>query len=50
MSKTTNDTSVAAGRRLRCLMNIRALRSMTQPGKNPLQAVRYAGYDGVQFV
>lgn len=50
MTKTINGTSVAAGRRLRCLMNIQALQSMTQLGTNPLQAVRYAGYDGVQFV
>jgi hypothetical protein len=31
-------------------MNVQALQSMTQLGKNPLQAVRYAGYDGVQLV
>jgi len=31
-------------------MNVQALQSMTHLGKSPLQAVRDAGYDGVQFV
>lgn len=50
MAKASNDVSVAAGRRLRCFMNVQALQSMTHLGKKPLQAVRDAGYDGVQFV
>lgn len=50
MTKTSKDTNASTGRRLRCFMNLLALQSMTQLGKNPLQAVCDAGYDGVQFV
>lgn len=35
--------------RLRCFMNIKALDGLSQ-GLHPLQAIREAGYDGVQFV
>ncbi|MGH9586147.1 MAG: hypothetical protein ACRD3F_04300 [Acidobacteriaceae bacterium] len=49
MTKTSEDTNVAAARRLRCFMNLGALGSMTQLGPEALQAVRHAGYDGVQF-
>jgi sugar phosphate isomerase/epimerase len=49
MTSSSNDATVAAGR-LRCFMDVQALQSMTQAGKNPLQAVRDAGYDGVQLV
>lgn len=51
MTKTSKDNKLAAATRLlRCFMNLQALQSMTQLGSDPLQAVRYAGYDGVQFV
>jgi sugar phosphate isomerase/epimerase len=35
--------------RLRCFMNLQALADMAQGKANPLQAVREAGYQGVQF-
>lgn len=50
MTKTINDASVAAGPRLRCFMNLLALQSMPQLGKNQLQAIRDAGYHGIQFI
>jgi sugar phosphate isomerase/epimerase len=36
--------------RLRCFMNIQALDSMPQKPANSLEAVRDAGYEGVQFI
>lgn len=50
MIKTSNDVVVGAGPRLRCLMKVLALHSMTQLRKNPLPAARDAGYSGIQFI
>lgn len=49
MTRTSKDTNVTSARRLRCFMNLGALQTMMQVGTDTLQAVRNAGYDGVQF-
>ena len=45
-----NNVSAARDPRLRCFMNILALNGMPQKTRDPLQAIRGAGYDGVQFI
>ena len=50
MAENDRSKSMSAEPRLRCFMNIQALESMAQGTREPLRAVRDAGYDGVQFV
>ncbi len=45
-----NNVSIARDPRLRCFMNILALNGLPQKTRDPLQAIRGAGYDGVQFI